>query len=358
VNFIGSIGYGLISEYHNVKDKIDLVDHDGYKYQSSIDYLKSGKRPRKFDKCNKFTIENIKLYLSKNNIELTLISNEYKNSDEKLKFICSCGCTFYCLPMQIQGGKCACNNCMSLSGKEKRNFNINYVREYFVSRNLTPLFNEYTNCFQKLLCKDNDNYMFLISFDQLRRGQLSHLFSKHNSYTIYNIKNYIIINNLPCKILSESFNGNNRLLSFQCPCGEIYETTWSHFCGRKVVRCKKCSKSQSRYEYAVECYLKEMNISYKKQVKFIDCVNKRPLPFDFMVSKNNIFFLIEVDGEPHYRGYLGKTENLKNQKHRDSIKDNYCIKNNIKLLRIPYWEVNDNTYQEKINSNLYEINAS
>ena len=26
---------------------------------------------------------------------------------------------------------------------------------------------------------------------------------------------------------------------------------------------------------------------------------------------------------------------------RDKIKDDYCVKNNIKLIRIPYWEINN-----------------
>ena len=32
---------------------------------------------------------------------------------------------------------------------------------------------------------------------------------------------------------------------------------------------------------------------------------------------------------------------LMNLKHRDSIKTRYCKDNNIKLIRIPYWEFND-----------------
>ena len=34
-------------------------------------------------------------------------------------------------------------------------------------------------------------------------------------------------------------------------------------------------------------------------------------------------------------------EDFERLKRRDNIKNNYCAKNNITLIRIPYWEVNN-----------------
>lgn len=67
------------------------------------------------------------------------------------------------------------------------------------------------------------------------------------------------------------------------------------------------------------------------------------MPFDFYLPNHNI--LIEYDGEQHYydRGY--KTgmfrDTLEYTQMHDKIKTDYCINNNIKLIRIPYWDYNN-----------------
>lgn len=67
------------------------------------------------------------------------------------------------------------------------------------------------------------------------------------------------------------------------------------------------------------------------------------MPFDFYLFDVNI--LIEADGEGHYkpirRGNMTQKESERQlaiiQGH-DKIKTQYCINNNIPLIRIPYWE--------------------
>ena len=55
--------------------------------------------------------------------------------------------------------------------------------------------------------------------------------------------------------------------------------------------------------------------------------------------------LIEYDGEQHYMpvkfSHMSEEEvqeKLNDTQRRDNIKNEYCKKNNIPLLRIPYWE--------------------
>ena len=57
---------------------------------------------------------------------------------------------------------------------------------------------------------------------------------------------------------------------------------------------------------------------------------------------------IEFDGQQHFNPdtYFGESEekakeDFERLKRRDNIKNNYCAKNNITLIRIPYWEVNN-----------------
>lgn len=106
------------------------------------------------------------------------------------------------------------------------------------------------------------------------------------------------------------------------------------------------SRQKSRYEQMVADFLNEQNIPYKREFKFTDCKKKKILPFDFCLwydGDNRI--LIEVDGERHYKpGFQALREN-------DEHKTKYCIYKHIPLLRIPYWEFNDNEdYKQSITS--------
>ena len=76
------------------------------------------------------------------------------------------------------------------------------------------------------------------------------------------------------------------------------------------------------------------------------------LPFDFCLNydKPNKL-LIEADGERHYKEYF-----IELRKY-DKIKDYYCSSHNIPLLRIPYWEFDDNTYKQNID-NFINTNSS
>jgi hypothetical protein len=76
---------------------------------------------------------------------------------------------------------------------------------------------------------------------------------------------------------------------------------------------------------------------------FNDCLSDlgNPLRFDFPaykdISKKEVIFIIEYDGEFHYLPIISK-KRLKYQQILDGKKNNYCLINNIPLLRIPYWD--------------------
>ena len=107
--------------------------------------------------------------------------------------------------------------------------------------------------------------------------------------------------------------------------------------------CPKCRISKG--ESKIMKILDSKNIKYDIQYKFNECKYKQKLPFDFYLYDNNM--CIEYDGEFHYKPARYSTnkklmlEKLEQTQRRDNIKTQYCIDNNIKLLRIPYWEFNN-----------------
>jgi hypothetical protein len=109
--------------------------------------------------------------------------------------------------------------------------------------------------------------------------------------------------------------------------------------------CPICKESKG--EKLITKYLSENNIKYERQFTFETCRYKNKLPFDFGVFVRNVLYLIEFQGRQHYEeGVFGSKIDdaktiLRTVKKRDKIKYNFCKKNNIPLIVIPYWEKDD-----------------
>ena len=107
-------------------------------------------------------------------------------------------------------------------------------------------------------------------------------------------------------------------------------------------RCPKCK--QSRGEKEIEKFLIENNIKYETQKTFEGCKNKRFLPFDFYIPSKNL--CIEYDGELHTQSieFFGGNEALKQTMKHDKIKNDFCEKNGVNLIRISYIDFNSIKY--------------
>jgi hypothetical protein len=103
--------------------------------------------------------------------------------------------------------------------------------------------------------------------------------------------------------------------------------------------CPYCSGSAG--ENKILEILEKSKVKFKSQFSFPDLKSDKnyKLRFDFAVfdNKNNLKFLIEYDGSQHYHSNFGE-DILAYNKEKDKLKNNYCNKNNIYLLRIPYWD--------------------
>lgn len=98
--------------------------------------------------------------------------------------------------------------------------------------------------------------------------------------------------------------------------------------------CPKCN--QSHGESQIENYLNNHKIDFISQHSFSGCKNIKPLPFDFYLADYNL--CIEYDGIQHFEPIeiFGGENAFNKQQYNDSIKTNYCLSNNIILLRIAY----------------------
>jgi hypothetical protein len=100
----------------------------------------------------------------------------------------------------------------------------------------------------------------------------------------------------------------------------------------------------SRGEIKIEEILNDSGLNFKEEYSFPDLVSTsgRPLRFDFAVFDDNdeLDFLIEYQGIQHYeaKSKFGGISGLRKQQYNDMQKREYCMKHNITLIIIPYWD--------------------
>ena len=126
----------------------------------------------------------------------------------------------------------------------------------------------------------------------------------------------------------------------QCDCGECCEVRSQDLSSGKVKSCGKCIKSYG--ESTIANFLDFNSIAYQREYWFDDLRGrkKKPLRFDFCLhNAKNELFLIEFQGEQHYKEKKSRPEFGKEQREKtDPQKKKYCKKNNIRLYEIKWNE--------------------
>lgn len=145
------------------------------------------------------------------------------------------------------------------------------------------------------------------------------------------------------KMLSSYINGHTNI-HCECQNGHKFYIAPNNLSAGKW--CKTCNISHG--ERAVENYLKANNIPHQREYTFDDLKGDRNvLPFDFGVldSDNKLICLIEYDGEQHFRpmrhsrNIQRNIEKFEQTQRHDKLKNEYCEKHHIPLIRISCFDV-------------------
>lgn len=183
--------------------------------------------------------------------------------------------------------------------------------------------------------------------------------NKDNALDITNERKGTLVAIKKVKTCSENNpNSGGNIWEIQCDCGNIFELPigeWRRTGKRERITCPKCnikSKGQIKIRNILDNLLIDYIEEWTDNGKCINPETNGFLRFDFYLPDYNC--CIEYDGEQHYKsngGFFTK-DFVDKVKERDKIKNNYCLINKIKLIRIPY------TKYEKINNEfiLEELN--
>lgn len=132
------------------------------------------------------------------------------------------------------------------------------------------------------------------------------------------------------------YKNNNFWYNCTCECGKKISVLATKVISSYI---QSCGHIKSKAEEEMAQILTERNIIYKREYKFLDCVDKAPLPFDFAIFNEvgELVGLMELNGAQHYiQGGWATAERVAYIQKHDKIKYNFCLKNKIPLLVIPY----------------------
>lgn len=350
-------------EYENQHSKFHIKDNEGYEYLVSPYSYNIYGVGHKFSVKNPFTVNNIKKYLTINNYDIELLSNRYKGNYDKLKWKClKCDEIFEKSFNVIKRNefKGLCNNCSRKKGQE--NHRVKDTLKQIENMGYIIMFGE-NGSHEDIIIMDKEGYLYNTTWNRLCNMSGKTLLKTYrgNQFNRYNLNIYIKNNNLNITLISHYYKDNCLHVIYKCnECNRVFDKKMVDF-KELLNKCLYCKREISSLNKKTTQYLEERNIKYIKEFKFEDCKNNRQLPFDFYLPDYNI--CIECDGEQHYRpvdftskkDILSIEEDFKLIQYRDSIKNKYCEDNNIKLIRIPYWEFNDNGYINILNKEIYNI---
>lgn len=281
--------------------------------------------------------------LINNNIE---IIDKYINNHTNLRCKCKkCNHEWYATPSNLLKGK----GCPKCAGKYR-------TTEDFCEKinKINPnikILSEYVDVKTKVKCRCLiDNYEWYATPNHLLRGRGCPKCAKKSVPTQEEFIEKLNTINPKIEVLNNYINAKTKVECLCLECKHKWMATPSNLLSGYGCPICNCSKG----EIAIIKTLDKNKVNYISQYTFSDCKYKQLLPFDFYLPDYNL--CIEYDGELHYMAvnHFGGEEHLKTQQMRDNIKTKYCQENNIKLLRIPYWEFNN--IDNILNDNLIRYN--
>lgn len=363
-------GVKIISQqYHNSSEKLQFRCSCGNLFEMDNGQFVSGKRYCNFcAKSKRYDGRTDYNALIKEKCDKSgyiLITNQINRNSDKVEYICERHKDYgvqFTTPHRMLNQDQGCRYCGIESRGIKHRIPIENIKALLDNKDFEYVNHDYVrygNGSRKVrihcLCNfHRDRGVQYLDYGNLKKNKVGCIYCKGQGRTKESLQ-----------LEFDNANKNITILEFsdytditvKCDlCGYVWDTKGvSINSGHGCPRC-----NMSNYEKRVERVLRGNNIEYIPQYKFNDCRDILPLPFDFYLPKYNI--LIEVDGQGHYKpiNFNGSSNDSALKSYEttiahDKIKTKYSVDNNINLIRIPYYDLDNKSIDidkyilEKIN---------
>lgn len=264
----------------------------------------------------------------------------YKNNKTFYNCVCDCGNTRIVYGYDLSSGKVTmCKECREKefsNGKRK-----DYTGQEFGKLIIIKMiYGKYQKT--KALCRCECGNEKVISIQNILNGHMQscgcyETESRHYRDHLVDIlgKKYGML--LALRPTNKRASNGNVVWECKCNCGNVTYVNYSNLTTGHTLSCG-CKKNSKREDF-IASYLKSINVLFEREKRFEDCRNIQQtdmLPFDFYIPDRNI--ILEYDGLQHFESidYWGGQEKFVTIQRNDKIKNDYCKRNNIILLRLPY----------------------
>ena len=160
---------------------------------------------------------------------------------------------------------------------------------------------------------------------------------KKETKNVYDMTGYETEN---IKVLNREGSDNQQVALWNCLCKKCGRTFITRGSSIRAGYINSCGCVHSKNEQNISFLLENNNIEFATQYTFSDLIgiNGGKLKFDFAVFKNGkLSHLIEYQGKQHYEKVPGKWgEGFETLQKHDRLKEEYCNKHNIRLIKIKY----------------------
>lgn len=330
----------VLGEFKSMKEKIEMYCAlHNEKFEKEPDKILN--RNQHCKKCGRLRISESKkmsneefiekFYFHRNNEDYSILSEYRGDKSSVLIHHSICNESYNTTPRSIWNSK-GCPIC-----NDKRKDENTFIME--LNRILGSdyeLVSNYINCFShvNIYHKSCGNVWNVMPNSVIQGHSCNHCRKEKQRKTQHQFEKDVYAKySGEYEVLGEYKTSQIKVMIKHVKCGYKWEITPSHLlsgCG-----CPICNKFISKGEVLIQKLLSSNSIPHTKEYIINVSEHDKRLRIDYFINK---YLAIEYDGRQHFEpiAYFAGEEKYDIAVINDNIKNQYCIDNNIPLIRIPY----------------------
>lgn len=328
-HYIESNGYTLLSkEYVNQNQKLRFKCDKGHSYETRFSYFRNGNRCPICSGNVKLSIDEVRRRLSAYGYKLC--SDFYENNLTKLKVKCPKG-HIYETTWGNFSNKHRCPECAKLLVANSKKLSYDEVKSRIEEKGFELLSEVYEKSSLPLKVKCKNGHIIYLSYNKINNGRGCKICSKEKIAKTLRFKyEYVFnfINDYGYTLISKKYKNVDSKLKIKCPKGHIFYMSFWHF--KEGNRCSECWKNNRSSTAEKEIYEYVKN----NYPNLVVNGNDRTQIFHKKTGKflELDIFLPEVKKAIEFNGIYWHGGDY--AKYKDHIKQKQCEKRGIDLLVI------------------------